>query len=227
MAMLYLVTESHRDALFYQKCATRLRGSEFSWVAMHPYRKVGDGGSAQVQKHLRFALIQARSMAQGEEAVCLIAAIDNDRTPHEENRTTLQRHKLSEQEARRPSRLQWIESTVANVLGDDQGSLRIALAVPVEMVEAWIVKALGPEIPTHQLPHFSRQAQPKAQKYYQPNQAPPQWKDLERQARMDCGWDDDEQFYEHAATEIAARAAEFSANSVSFKHFHDQICGWP
>jgi hypothetical protein len=112
-------------------------------------------------------------------------------------------------------------------LGAGAQALCIALAVPVEMVEAWIVKALGPEIPNHLLPHFSRQVQQKAQNYYYPQQSPPQWKDLERQARLDCGREEDEEFYEHAASEIAMNAAQLADISISFKLFHDQVCAWP
>ena len=101
MALLYLVTESHRDAVFYEKCSARLTCRVFTWSQPLQNRK-GDG-SAAVQKQIEYALRQARNAARGPEEVCFIVAIDNDRTPHPENHATLQREKLSSAESLKSS----------------------------------------------------------------------------------------------------------------------------
>ena len=57
MALLYLVTESDRDALFYEKCAARLTGRVFSWS--QPLRNRKGDGSAAVQKQIEYALAES------------------------------------------------------------------------------------------------------------------------------------------------------------------------
>ena len=226
MSLLYLVTESDRDALFYEKCAARLTGRIFSWAKPMRNRK-GDGSSA-VQTQIKYALRQARGAAAGAEEVCFIAAIDNDRTPHLENAATLQRARLSHSEQTRPARLPWMHAVVHEVLGHDSAAwpLRVAIAVPVEMVESWIVEALGAELPGGPAPHFSRQDQQRARNYYAPADAPPQWKDLERSARAACERETDEDFYEHAATVIAQDAEALAARAESFRLFREQLAAW-
>jgi hypothetical protein len=227
MALLYLVTESERDALFYKKCAVQLGLRNVSWSTALRNRK-GDGCAAVV-KQLEYALKGANAAADGAEEVCFIAAIDNDRTPHKENERTLQRDKLSGIECQRPSRLAWIEATAIQLLGQNRSSwkLLVALAVPVEMIEAWTVKALDRELAGGPMPHFSRKNQSKALDYYRPVDAPEQWKDLERMARESIGRSDDETFYEHVVTVIAADPEQLRRRSHSFAHFHDQLTAWP
>lgn len=226
MALLFLVTESERDALFYLKCAVHLGLRDVSWSTALRNRK-GDG-SAAVEKQLEYALKGAIASAGGEEEVCFIAAIDNDRTPHPENEHTLQRGKLSGIELTRPSRLDWVEAVALRLLGQDRSNWRllVALAVPVEMIESWIVKALDRELAGGPMPHFSRQNQSKARAYYDPVNAPPQWKDLERVVREATGLIDDESFYEHVVTVIAVDPEQLRSKSLSFVHFHDQVTTW-
>jgi|GEM_PF-967650 len=226
MALLYLVTESERDALFYLKCAVHLGLRDVSWSTALRNRK-GDG-SAAVEKQLEYALKGAMASAGGEEEVCFVAAIDNDRTPHPENEHTLQRGKLSGNELTRPSRLDWVEAAAIRLLGQDRSTWRllVALAVPVEMIESWTVKALDGELAGGPMPHFSRQNQSKARNYYRPVEAPPQWKDLERMAREAVQLSDDESFYEHVVTVIAAEPTRLRDKSQSFTHFHEQLTAW-
>lgn len=226
MALLYLVTESMRDAVFYRKCAERFGRQTFSWVQDKQYRK-GDG-SAAVQTHLKYALRQAKAAAGGDETVCFVAAIDNDRSPHPENEVTLQRDRLSEQERNRPARLPWMESVAIEVLGPDRSRwpLRTGFAVPVEMLESWTVKALDAEQSGGPTPHFSWQHQQRAGVYYHPVKAPPQWKDIERDAREAGDHADDEEFYERVVVVISANPQALVAKSRSFRHFHQQLAAW-
>lgn len=226
MSLLYLVTESDRDALFYQKCAARLTGRVFSW--WKPMRNRKGDGSAAVQTQMKYALQQAQASAHGTEEVCFIAAIDNDRTAHEENAATLQRDRLSDVERNRKPRLPWMQSMVTQVLGSDRAAwpLRVAIAVPVEMLECWIVRALAADLPGGPAPHFSRQSQSKTRAYYHPLEAPLQWKDLERDARIVCGYDGDEEFYSHAVEAITAGAEGLAEKSLSFRLFLADLQAW-
>lgn len=226
MSLLYLVTESDRDAIFYQKCAERFGGRQFSWC--RPLRNRKGDGSEAVRQQLKFALMQARQAAGGEEEVCFIAAIDNDRAPHAENHATLDRSKLSPPERDRAPRLDWMMAVITGVMGQDraQWMLRIAAAVPVEMLESWTVKALNADQPGGPMPRFSWQHQQRASEYYRPIKPPLQWKDLENGAREACAHVDDEGFYEHVVHVIAAHPQALRAKSPSFEHFHDQLAAW-
>ena len=226
MSLLYLVTESDRDASFYQKCASRLTGRSFADV--QPLRNRKGDGSAAVQRQLEYALKQARGVAAGATEVCFIAAIDNDRAPHPENDAALNRTLLSKRERAYTCRRDWMRQTVDSVLGANRAEwpMRVAVAVPVEMVECWIVKALGAELPGGPTPHFSKQSQGKARDYYAPVDAPAQWKDLEREARTQCGLTNDENFYEHAACEIEKGAEALAARSLSFREFLADLRSW-
>lgn len=226
MALLYLVTESDRDALFYEQCAARLTGCVFSWS--RPLRNRKGDGSAAVQRQIEYALRQACGAAQGQEEVCFIVAIDNDRTPHPENAPTLIRERLSAAEQKRTARLPLMQEAVHRVLGHDAAAwpLRVALAVPVEMVESWIVKALDADLPGGPAPHFSWQHQQRARAYYAPAEAPPQWKDLERAAREACGYECDADFYRHATIAIAQSLDSLTARAESFRLFHAQLAAW-
>ncbi|MCX6853277.1 MAG: hypothetical protein NTV80_00050 [Verrucomicrobia bacterium] len=226
MALLYLVTESERDAVFYRKCAEHLAERTISWSSALRNRK-GDGSDA-VKKQMGYALQSAKAAAGGEEEVCFIAAIDNDRTPHPENEKSLPRDKLSDLERTRPSRLKWVETTATNMLGENRSAwgLLVALAVPVEMIESWTVKAIGGEQSGGPEPHFSRRNQDKSRKYYHPIEPPPQWKDLERGLRDQIEKWDDESFYGHVVSAIASDPEHLRGKSTSFVHFHDQLLGW-
>lgn len=226
MALLYLVTESSRDALFYRQCAKLLGRRDFSWCQDKQYRK-GDGSHA-VQAHLKYALRQAKAAAGGEEEVCFVAAIDNDRTPHLENQPILQRAKLSAKERNRPPRLPWVEGVAHEVLGPDplKWPLLTAFAVPVEMLEAWTVKAFGLDRSGDAPPHFSRQDQQRARDYYHPIAPPPQWKDLEQLARERCQIQDSEAFYVLVVGVMASNPEDLIAKSSSFEHFYRQFVAW-
>ena len=226
MPLLYLVTESDRDAVFYRKCAERLGRRQFT-DSRALRNRTGDG-SEPVKKQLRYALQQARNSAAGGEEVCFIAAIDNDRSPHPENQRSLQREKLSRREQDSPARLPWMEETVTAMLGRNRAvwPMRVGMAVPVEMIESWTVKALGKDRPGGPMPHFSWRDDAGARDYYHPVKAPAQWKDLEQTARDHCDKQDDSAFYEHVVATISDDPAVLRDKSPSFALFHDQLAAW-
>jgi hypothetical protein len=226
MALLFLVTESDRDALFYKMCAEALGGMEVSWHS--PLRNRKGDGSAAVKAQLKYALRQAKQAASGVELVGFIAAIDNDRSPHEENNAQLDRTKLSKLERNRESRQHWIDDVHSEVLGHDPSQIRLktASAVPVEMIEAWTVKATSTTTGGGPMPHFSWQCQQRAAAYYHPSKPPPQWKDLELLARKQLGKPDDEDFYTHVVDVIAADPEDLASRSLSFRLFWEQLKTW-
>ena len=234
MTLLYLVTESDNDAVFYTLCAAKMTGGEFDpWPLKN---RKGDGISA-VQRQLRDALRLARAAAGSSQPVAFIAAIDNDRAPHEEHTTDgsgdgqrrigtgLEWAKLSDTERIRPNRLKWIMKTVEGELGENRGAwpMPVALAVPVEMLESWIVRALN-EQPPQPMAHFSKADSDRARNYYHPSAPPPQWKDLAAQEQSKRGCADKRDFYGQVVKSLDAEA--LASRSLSFRTFKEWLDGW-
>jgi len=226
MSLLYLVSESDNDAFFYALCAEKLTGNLFEPV---PLKNRKGAGVSAVRKQLRYALLGARAAAGGAEPVAFIAAMDNDRAPHPENAalppmgTGLDRARLSEEERGRASRLDWLEQLVMEVLTPNREAwpLWVALAVPVEMIESWIVRAPR-EHPPQPTPHFSLAESERARIYYAPAAPPPQWKDL---AAIEKGDTDQRDFYARVVHELDA--ATLATRSLSFRMFKEWLDRWP
>ena len=130
MTLLYLVTESDNDAVFYTLCAKKLTGIPYDPVPLK--NRKGDGVSA-VKEQLHRALLAARAAAGSSQPVAFIAAIDNDRAPHDEHgaqqiandagrrtATGLDRQKLIRAERDRPKRLEWMMTAIEKVLKSDR-----------------------------------------------------------------------------------------------------------
>ena len=226
MSILYLVSESDNDAVFYALCAEKLTGNAYEPVPLK--NRKGDGVAA-VKSQLRDALVGARAAARGSEPVAFIAAMDNDRAPHVENSspppggTGLNRANLIEKERIRENRLEWMTSTVEGVLGQNRNAwpMPVALAVPVEMIESWIVRACR-EQPPQPVPHFSRSDSLRARSYYAPSDPPPQWKDIAAEEQGDM---DKRDFYARVVTELNADA--LAGRSISFQMFKEWLDRWP
>lgn len=234
--LLYLVTESDNDAWFYALCAEKLTGRAFDPQPLK--NRKGDGISA-VKKQLRYALRGARAAAGGAERVAFIAAVDNDRAPHDENGaqqdasgassptgTGLDRNKLIEAERNRERRHDWMLETVEGELGKNRSvwPMDVALAVPVEMIESWIVRARR-EQPPQPTPHFSRANSARARQYYAPSEPPPQWKDLAGEEQRASGHSNVRDFYFEVAASLDADS--LAGRSLSFRMFKDWLDGWP
>lgn len=229
MSLLYVVSESDNDAQFYALCAEKLTGREFALVAMK--NRHGDGVHA-VRTQIKYALRQARAAAHGAEPVAFLAAVDNDRAPHPENAapppagTGLDRARLTAGERARESRLDWMGETADGVLGSDRQAwpLSVALAVPVEMIEAWIVRSRC-ALPPQPTPHFSRATSDRARQYYQPAEPPPQWKDLVEEEQVASGFANRQDFYLEVIRNLDADA--LAARSLSFRMFKEWLDDWP
>ena len=227
MSILYVVSESDNDAVFYALCAEKLTGRTFSLSSMK--NRKGDGVEA-VKLQLKYAVKMVRNAARGGEQVSFIAAMDNDRAPHAENTaqpgatgTGLDRARLTLKERNRAARLAWMIITVESVLGINRAAwgFPIALAVPVEMLESWIVRARRPEQP-QPMPHFSKADSDRARQYYRPTEPPPQWKDL---IATEKGGEEMRDFLARVVRELDAEA--LAGRSPSFRMFKDWLDAWP
>ena len=222
MSLLYLVAESNADEEFYAACAARLTGQQFEKCALR--NRKGDGVDA-VKRQLKNAVVMAKASAGGPEPVFFLAAIDNDRAPHPEN-AGLDRSRLIPEERSRPAREPWMRETVEEVLtkNRDAWSLHVALAVPVEMIESWIVRARRAAEP-QPTPHFSKADSDRARRYYAPVEPPRQWKALAAEEQRKCEHTDKLAFYEQVVRELDADA--LAARSLSFRMFKVWLDAWP
>jgi hypothetical protein len=236
MTLLYLVTESDSDAVFYTLCAKKLTGSVYDPVPMK--NRKGDGVGA-VKEQLRRALRMAKAAAGSSQAVAFIAAIDNDRAPHDEHGaheagdetgrrkgTGLERQKLNKAERDYPKRLEWMTKALEEELRPDRTKwpMPVAVAVAVEMLESWIVRSLR-EHPPQPMPHFSKADSERARNYYAPSNPPPQWKDLAAEEHAKSGCTSKGDFYQHVVNRLDADA--LAQRSLSFRMFKEWLDDWP
>jgi hypothetical protein len=220
--MLYIVAESDYDAYFYGLCAEWMTGVRYE---VFPIKSRKRSGYRAVQNLMGDNLSVARSQARAGAEVCFLAGIDNDRAPHPENET-MNRNRLNDEERNRPSRHDWMMATVLKKLGQNRVAwpLPVALAVPVEMIESWIIRSRC-DAPLQPARYFSRADTLRAREFYESHTPPPQWKDLadEEQARGEYKdkWD----FYFDVVLNL--NPAELAARSLSFRLFKEWLDAWP
>jgi len=227
MSLLYLAGESELDEDFYAACAEKLTGQDFNWIRL---RNRKGAGLDAVRRQMKNAVVMARAAAGGAEPVAFIAAMDNDRAPHPENEvhppgTGLDRSRLIPEERELESRLEWMTAVVEGVLGQNRKAwpIDVALAVPVEMIESWIVRSRQVQQP-QPTPHFSRADSDQARMYYHPSAPPPQWKDLADDEQRRSERTDKRDFHLEVATNLDVDA--LAGRSVSFQMFKVWLDGW-
>lgn len=231
MSLLYLAGESDADEDFCASCAGKLTGIVFNRIPLR--NRKGDGVQA-VKKQMKNAVKMARAMAGGPEPVAFIAIMDNDRAPHPENSalpsagTGLDRGLLLEEERDLPERAGWMLDVVEEVLKADRSKwpIAVALAIPVEMIESWIVRSLREQVP-QPMPHFSTSGSRGVLEYYHQTvgAAPPQWKDLADEEQSKRGFSDKREFHRHVVKNLDAEA--LASRSLSFRMFKEWLDRWP
>ena len=137
----------------------------------------------------------------------------------------MDRQKLNDEERNQVSRLEWLTDVYRTELESDPSARRLqtAIAVPVEMLEAWIIRALKESEP-QPARYFSRSESQRARAFYHPTEPPPQWKDLaaEEQARVAVA--NRQSFYLHVVSTMDMDA--LAKRSLSFCMFRDALALW-
>ncbi len=222
MNVLYVVSESDADAEFYALCVQRLCGEAPRLVLL---RNSKNQDVTAVTATLDLGLKQAVKAAGSTRQAGFIGAMDNDRAPHPENAGGLQRERLTPPEQQREDRRKWMLEVVTDWLGKHRAAwpLPVALAVPVEMLESWLVMIFRPE-PLQPARHFSWAESPGARDYYHPEPPPPQWKDLCLELQAALGKPDRESFFLYAAERLDAVA--LAERSASFAEFKAMVEAW-
>jgi hypothetical protein len=154
-----------------------------------------------------------------KQDIAAIIAVDNDRAPgHPGGMTYVS--PLPKADQRKPARYNELKQSIETELGPDPAArpIDLALAVPVEMIESWLLILCNPARP--ELPPFS-DSFGLAKRYYN-GHPPPQLKDLTREEATARGMSLDELFW-HAAEQDVTAAAK---RSLSLQLFIDQLKTW-
>jgi hypothetical protein len=226
MNVLYIAAESDLDADFYKLCAEWITGIGFPDELMETLKVRKRSGVDAVRRLMRDLLLVAKSRAKAGEQVHFIASMDNDRAPHTENEKRLSREALCEEEKERTSRIVWMDEATRKVLGENPAAwaVKMAVAVPVEMIESWIIQILQPEIEPLALPHFSRADSTRAKLYYKRPDPPPQCKDVAASLRERSPGLTDEDYRIQVVMKLDAEA--LAARSLSFSRFKNDLEQW-
>ncbi len=220
MKILYLLAESDADELFFEAVAERITGFSFTLAECRVRRNQGYA-AVRVAVKLFLQTIQ-RSTADGNTH--FIISVDNDRAPHrwEDEQS---RRNLSSNDQRKEDRYQRFEGEMHRVLGEDRSAWNAkgALAIPIEMVEAWLLLANNPD-EFDDLPRFARSSDPSARQFYRSHTPPPQLKDQVKLLMAERNCSSRPEFFVDCAHEL--NPEQLAERSPSFRYFHDQLRGW-
>ncbi len=218
MACIYIVAESESDTLFYVACAERIKGTAFDF---EHYTSRRGTGIHQARRMLHYMLADVRNASAGGPGIFWIAALDNDRAPQHPDGARPP-GKLSGIDQRKTNRHLELQAEVTKQNISCPG----AIAVPVEMIESWVLQALSPN-KALELPPFAEQTGALAITYYKQNRnatPPPQLKDLAKEAMKQSGCANWAEFLIEVASTLDADA--LAAQSRSFAMFRDALAAW-
>lgn len=215
---LHLLSEGEKDEIFYERLCERLSG--FSFEIDQEYRARAGSNYKTVLTAARLLLNKVKHYASKQE-IAVVIALDNDRAPDHPGGSPPPRP-LGKKDREKESRHAKVQKFLDDSLDSDPSTwpVDVAVAIPVEMIESWLLPLLKPKL--RDLPIFAEASQPIARKYYG-GTPPPQLKDLrdEEAKRLDMSLDD--LFYHAADTGDLDRLAE---SSRSFALFSEQVKRW-
>lgn len=211
MGYLYILSEGERDDLCYDLVAERATGRTFERPADFRLRHGANWKTALAGGRLLLNRVKHWNEPQD---VAVILAVDNDRAP--EHPRPLVGHDLKKA-ARYPA----VAKMVTDALGTDRDArpVKVAVAIPVEMIESWVLLLCDSNRP--KLPLFAEASQASARAYYG-TQPPPQLKDLRNAEAEAAGKSLDEYFWYAAEQDLDA----VTSVSQSFKMFIGELKQW-
>ncbi len=220
MSFLHLLTEDDSDDLFYEACAQRITGRRFQSEVAKVKRGAGIGAVRVAMKYLLRGILRTGPLPDS----FFIIALDNDRAPQHPDGARPP-GTLSSADQRKQSRHDELHAAVAAVLGEDRSQWPIpgALAIPVEMLESWVLLMCDSQRP-QPLPYFPSADKPAAQQYHGTTNPPPQLKDLAHSEATARGIANRQELALDIA--LAHDSAAVAAVSRSYAHFRDQLLTW-
>lgn len=218
MAYLYLLSESKNDDAFFKSCVERLTGKTVELLLIR-LRK--GGGLRELRSKSRILLGQIKHTGFVEETFFLIA-LDNDRSPiHPDHEPRL---RLSERERQKVCRYCEVGSVIQSILGErDQWPIPGAIAVPVEMLESWLLLICKGEKHQDELPLFAKKDGKLARNFYKPKKPPDQLKDLCDIEKKKLGMDT-VSFIDYCAGRLDPD--DLAERAPSFALFKGQVDSW-
>lgn len=217
MGYLYILSEGERDELLYELIVEKVTGRTFERPSDFRLRHGANWKTALAGGRLLLNLVKKWA---GQQGVAVVLAVDNDRSPDHPGAVPHSRP-LVGHDLKKPARYPAVMKMVADALGSDrsQWPVDVAVAMPVEMIESWVLLLCNPQRPA--LPIFAEASQPSARAYHG-GQPPLQLKDLCKQEAAVLGKVLDEFFWHAAEQDLEAACAA----SASLQMFVDEIRQW-
>ena len=217
MAYLYILSEGERDELFYDLVAERVTGRTYERPTDFRLRHGANWKTALAGGRL---LLKRVTQWKEPQDIAVILAVDNDRAPEHPGALPHPRP-LVGHDLKKSPRFPAVAQMLADALGTDRSTwpVDVAVAMPVEMIESWVLLLHDPQRPS--LPLFAEAIQPSARAYYGAT-PPPQLKDLCKADAAALGNSLDEYFWHAAEKDIEATAAI----SPSFRMFVEALKRW-
>jgi hypothetical protein len=214
VAHVYILSEDDFDDEVYVYVLEALLGAH---VAPVPVRLRRRGGIGEVRKKLRLLLDMIRHTGPVDDTY-FVVAIDNDRAPE---------HSKHEPAAPRARGCRHCDlDDAVHAATPDGWPIPGAIAVPVQMIEAWLLLMYDPARYEREatLPQCGWRDQDVARRVYGAD-PPPQLKDLTEKERREADIATKSDF----AAECVLRldATDLAQRSPSFAHFQRQVSRWP
>ncbi|HEX2749048.1 MAG TPA: hypothetical protein VHM91_13665 [Verrucomicrobiales bacterium] len=218
---LHILAEGERDELFYERICEKLTGLTFqrNTSGNEEYRYVPGANWKTVFRLARLALSKYSHLETSQEIAILIA-MDNDRAPGHPGGREYPRP-LPGHDRKKEPRYPQLQSMVAEKLGTDPAERKVqaVIAMPVEMIESWLLLLLDPARREESLPPFSETNSAIAREYYG-KEPPPQLKDESEASRKRLKLDPDSHFFAAADT---GDLEALTAASPSFAVFRKEV----
>lgn len=214
---LYILSEGELDEMFYERLAERVTGQTFLQDGEFRLRHGANWKTAMATARL---LISRFKHWQEPQDIAVIIAVDNDRAADHPGGRQYPRPLPKVDQSKAP-RYQALKNMLNEDLRTDVSTwpVDVALAVPVEMIESWVLLLLDPQ--REEPPPFSQASQRLAHIYYG-RTPPPQLKDLRDEEARQRGVDHLHLFWT-AAEQPLEPAMEVSP---SLRMFVEQLRKW-
>lgn len=217
---LCILSESGRDEMFYERIAERVLNESFTAIDLPVMVKTQRNAPWKEVLNLAQKTIKRLQHWEGQQHMALIIAVDNDRAPGHPGAKPHART-LPPQDQRKAPRYPALQTLLQAQFGPDRATwpMDIALAVPVEMIESWVLVLLNPS--RAELPIFGEADQASAITYFN-GHPPKQLKDLCQQ-EAEAAAESRDQLFDRAAEQDLSTA---EAASLSLKMFTDELRAW-